>query len=223
MVEHVVHYLKAKGYKRIILTQPPLIYYREPNQYIDFALLKNNFKYLKREVTAVIPLDAAEPLTTFHGDARRSTKKAIREGVRVLISEDYARFYDILKHNLGMRHNVTPTHTLDELIGLQKILPDKIKLFGAYFKEKMLGGIVIFVTNPRVILAFYISHDDKYQTYRPVNLLFYEVIKWGRNQGFKYLDLGTFTLDMTPNWGLGRFKENFAARGFLRDTYELIV
>jgi len=223
MVEHVVQHLKVKGYKRIILTQPPLIYYRNPNQYIDFALLKNNFKYLKREVTAVIPLDAAEPLATFHGDARRSTKKAIREGVKVLISEDYARFYDILKHNLGMRHNVTPTHTLDELISLKKILPDKIKLFGAYFKEKMLGGIVIFVTNPRVILAFYISHDDKYQTYRPVNLLFYEVIKWGRNQGFKYLDLGTFTLDMTPNWGLGRFKENFAARGFLRDTYELII
>jgi len=223
MVEHAVQYFKAKGYKKIMLTQPPLIYYANPNQYLDFALMKNGFEYLKREVTAVIPLSAAEPLTTFHGDARRSTKKAIREGVRVMISDDYARFYGILKHNLGMRHNVTPTHSLSELEKLQKIFPDKIFFFGAYVKDKMLGGIVVFVVNPRVILAFYISHDDKYQNYRPVNLLFYEVIKWGRSQGFKYLDLGTFTLDMTPNWGLGRFKENFSARGFLRDTYQLIV
>jgi lipid II:glycine glycyltransferase (peptidoglycan interpeptide bridge formation enzyme) len=185
--------------------------------------MKNNFSYLKRDVTAVIPLDAAEPLFTFHSDARRSTKKAIREGVRVMFTDDYAAFYDILKHNLGMRHNVTPTHSLDELNRLKIIFPKDIMLFGAFIKEKMVGGMVLFVTNPRVILAFYISHAEKYQHYRPVNLLFYEVIKWGRSQGFKYLDLGTFTLNMTPNWGLGRFKENFAARGFLRDTYQLLV
>jgi hypothetical protein len=223
MVEHAIQYFKTKGYEKIILTQPPLIYYRNPNQYIDFALLKNGFTYVKREVTAVIPLDAAEPLATFHGDARRSTKKAMREGVRVRISGDYGRFYEILRHNLGMRHNVTPTHSLDELLKLQKMLPDKILLFGAYMKDNMLGGVVLFAANTRVILAFYISHDDTYQKYRPVNLLLYEVIKWGRTQGFKYLDLGTFTLDMAPNWGLGRFKENFSARGFLRDTYQLIV
>ena len=223
MVEHVVQHLRTQGFEKIVLTQPPLIYYRNPDQYIDFALVKNNFEYLKRDVTAVIPLDTAEPLTTFHGDARRSTKKAMREGVGIRISNDFPRFYEILKHNLGMRHNVTPTHSLDELTKLKKIFPEQIILFGAYIKDKMVGGMVVFVTNPRVILAFYISHDDTYQNYRPVNLLFYEVIRWGRNQGFKYLDLGTFTLNMTPNWELGRFKENFAARGFLRDTYQLIV
>lgn len=220
IIEHTVAYLKAHGYKKIVLTQPPLIYCRDPNQYIDFALMKIGFSYQKREITAVIPLDRAEPLSTFHADARRSTKKALREGVRVKISEDFKTFYDILKHNLGMRHNVSPTHTLSELLKLKTLFPDKIILFGAYRKEKLLGGMIIFVTNLKVILAFYISHDNSFQSYRPVNLLFYEVIKWGRNRGFKFLDLGTFTLNMEPNWGLGRFKENFNARGFLRDTYQ---
>lgn len=223
LVEHVLQYFKAHGVQKIVLTQPPLVYYRNPDQYIDFALMKNDFSYLKRDVTAVIPLDTAEPLATFHGDARRSTKKAQREGVRVRISTDLPGFYEILKNNLGMRHNVTPTHSLEELIKLHKMFPDKIILFGAYIKDRMAGGMVVFVTNPRVILAFYISHDDHFQNYRPVNLLFYEVIRWGRDQGFKYLDLGTFTLNMAPNWGLGRFKENFAARGFLRDTYQLTI
>jgi hypothetical protein len=223
MVEHTAAYLKKQGYEKIILTQPPLIYYRNPHQYLDFALLKNGFEYVRREVTAVIKLGAGDPLATFHGDARRSTKKAIREGVKVMISEDYAEFYKILKHNLSMRHNVTPTHSLNELMKLQKIFPQRIRLFGAYLEGKMLGGIVVFEANAKVILAFYISHDAKYQNYRPVNLLFYEVIKWGRSQGYKYLDLGTFTLNMDPNWGLGRFKENFSARGFLRDTYQLAM
>ncbi len=220
-VSHLVEYLKNTGIKKIILTQTPLVYYQEPNQYIDFALIKHGFKYRKREITAVIPLNVAEPLLTFHPDARRSTKKAVREGLKVKISNDYEQYYEILKNNLGMRHNVTPTHTLPELLKLKNLYPDEIILFGVYLKEKMIGGMVVFVTNPRVILAFYISHNQNYQTYRPVNLLFYEVIKWGRLKGFKYLDLGTFTLNMEPNWGLGRFKENFNARGFLRDTYEL--
>ncbi len=220
-VEHLVTYLRNHGYNKVVLTQTPIIYYKKPNQYIDFALVKSGFTYLKREVTAVIPLDAAEPLVTFHADARRSTKKAIREGVLVSISDEYDTFYRILKRNLGMRHNVSPTHTLRELKKLKKLYPDDIILFAACRKNRMLGGIVVFVANPKVILAFYISHDSNYQSFRPVNLLFYEVLKWGRNRGFSYLDLGTFTLNMEPNWGLGRFKENHNARGFLRDTYEL--
>ncbi len=220
-VSHLIEYLKKEGIKKLVLTQTPLIYYQEPHQYIDFALMRHGFKYRKREITAVIPLDVAEPLLTFHPDARRSTKKAMREGLKVKISDDYAQYYEILKNNLGMRHNVSPTHTLPELLKLKNLFPDEIILFGVYLKEKMIGGMVVFVTNPRVILAFYISHNAHYQAYRPVNILFYEVIKWGRLKGYKYLDLGTFTLNMEPNWGLGRFKENFNARGFLRDTYEL--
>jgi len=219
--DHMVQYLKAQGYKKIILTQPPLIYYQEPDQYVDFALQKIGFCYRKREITAVIPLDCADPLEMFHSDARRSTKKAIREGVKVRLSDDLAGYYGILKDNLGMRHNVLPTHTLPELMKLKNLFPDDILLFGAFLKEKMLGGIMIFCANPRVLLAFYISHNDLYQAYRPVNLLFYEILNWGRTRGFKYLDLGTFTLNMEPNWGLARFKENSGARGFLRDTYEM--
>jgi len=28
-----------------------------------------------------------------------------------------------------------------------------------------------------------------------------------------------FTVNMDPNWGLGKFKESFGARGILRDTW----
>ncbi len=219
--EHLVHHIRDEGYKKIILTQPPLIYYAQPDQYIDFALQKIGFHCRKREITAVIPLDAGDPLETFRADARRSTKKALREGVRVRISDDITGYYGILKNNLGMRHNVTPTHSLAEIQKLKGLFPEDIILFAAYLKEKMLGGILVFAANARVLLAFYISHDDEYQSYRPVNLLFYEVIRWGRSKGFRYLDLGTFTINMEPNWGLARFKENSGARGYLRDTYEI--
>jgi len=223
MVDHLVSYCKDRGFKKIILTQTPLIYYQSPHQYVDFALAKNGFSFIKREVTAAIPIKSADPLGMFHADARRSTKKAIREGVHVRISDDFRVFYTILENNLGMRHNVSPTHTIDELLRLKKLFPDDILLFAAYLNKTMIGGVVIFITNSSTVLAFYISHNNEYQSYRPVNLLFYEILKWGKLKGYHYLDLGTFTLHMEPNWGLGRFKENHNAHGFLRDTYELMV
>lgn len=221
VIEHLVAYYRSQGFKKIIVTQTPLVYYKDPHQYADFAYAKHGFSYVKREVTAVIPITSAEPLPTFHADARRSTKKAQREGIQVRITDELKRFYTILANNLGMRHNVKPTHTLNELHKLHRLFPDDIILFAAYCEKVMIGGIVVFITNRKTLLAFYISHDNNYQQFRPVNLLFYEILKWGYYQGFTYLDLGTFTLHMEPNWGLGRFKENHNAHGYLRDTLEL--
>ena len=70
-----------------------------------------------------------------------------------------------------------------------------------------------------MILAFYISHDEAYQEYRAVNLLFATIMKESAIKGFSYLDFGIFTVNMDPNWGLGRFKENFGSRGVFRDTF----
>ena len=85
----------------------------------------------------------------------------------------------------------------------------------------MLAGAVNFIINEHVVLAFYISHQEKYQEYRSVNLLFYSIFNWAISNGFKIYDFGTFTVDEEPNMGLGRFKENFGASGVFRDTVEL--
>ncbi|RKY88366.1 hypothetical protein DRQ09_02990 [candidate division KSB1 bacterium] len=178
------------------------------------------FRYLRRELTSVLSLEF-EDNEVFTEELKRNIKKAIRSGIMVLENRDFENYYEILKNNLKMRHNVTPTHTLQELTLLNKLFPLKIRLFAAYLKTKMVGGIVLFVCNERAVLAFYISHNEKYQEYRVVDLLISEVIRWCRIKGFKYLDFGTFTLNMNPNFGLGKFKEKFGAKGIFRDTFYL--
>jgi len=184
-------------------------------------LVKNGFGYKKREVSSVIPLTFSENevLNTFSSESRRAVRRAVKLGVQVRESEDYETFYKILKRNLKMRHNVQPTHTLDELLLLRKIYPDRIRLFGAYVEHEMVAGVVMFDCNERVVLAFYISHNEDRQQFRGVNCLFYEIIKWAIRKKFAYLDFGIFTVNMDPNWGLGRFKESFGAQGIFRDTF----
>jgi len=223
LVEAFVQYLHQDDFQWVELTPPPLFYSVQPTNNIDFALLKNGFRYVKRELTSVVQLPEKKEnvLSVLKSEARTAIRKAQKMGVVVEESDKYEEFYHILRDNLRMRHDVAPTHTLEELLRLKEMLPDEIRLFSAYVKNEQVAGVVLFLCNPRVMLAFYISHREEHQQYRPVNVLFYHIMEWGRRRSFRYLDFGTFTLNMEPNWGLGKFKETFGARGLFRDTYFL--
>lgn len=222
LVEALLNYCKLYGVDRVEMTLPPVIYLTRPSHYVDFALYKNGFTYKKREVSSIISLDFSveDILEKFKPEARTAYRRSVKLGVEVKESEDLASFYPILQKNLAMRHNVTPTHTLEELITLKKIFPKRIRQFGAFLDDRMVAGVTNFLCNDRVVLAFYISHDQAYQEYRPVNHLFLEIIRWSIEKGYRFLDFGIFTVNEEPNWGLGKFKESFGARGILRDTFQ---
>ncbi len=221
MVEALLATAADDDIEQIILTHPPAIYNQRVSNYIDFALYKHGFSYLKREVSSMLTLESSieENLEKFRSSTRRNYRKSVRKGVTIRQSQDYATFYKILKKNLKIRHNVQPTHSLEELEKLAQMFPDKIQLFGAFLENKMIAGVVNFICNQNVVLAFYISHDEAYQEYRAVNLLFYEIIRWSIQRNFKYLDFGIFTVNEDPNFGLGRFKESFGSSGVFRDTF----
>lgn len=216
----LLDYAREEGFERVLMTLPPTIYNRRLSNYIDFALLRHGFTYARREVSSILFLERtpADNLAKFTDASRRAVRKARQSGVEVRFSADLDSFYHILLNNLKRRHNVVPAHTLDELRRLAGLFPTEIHLLAAYLDGRMIAGITIFDANPDVTLAFYISHDEAFQEYRAVNLLFYELIAWAAKHGFRYLDFGIFTVNMEPNLGLARFKESFGASGMFRDT-----
>lgn len=225
MVGQLKRYARDAGFQRVQLTLPPAIYQQRVSNYLDFALLQNGFGYLKREVSSMLNIES-EPeinLTRFKATHRTAVRRAIKQGVQIRESEDYEAFYHILEQNLKIRHNVKPTHTLEELLDLKRRFPHEIRLFGAYHDNRLVAGVVNFTANASVVLAFYISHDEAFQHLRAVNLLFYEIIKWCHQNGFRFLDFGIFTVNEEPNFGLGRFKERFGASGVFRDTFLLAL
>ncbi len=225
LVKGLIDYARSENFRKIDITFAPIFYSHEINNYLDYSLFMNGFTYRKREVSSFVTLDFTEDtvLQKFKPESRTAVRRAMKLGVTVRDSNDFPQFYEILKKNLKMRHNVQPTHSLKELLLLKEMFPEKIHLYGAYLDGKIIAGVVMFHCNKLVNLAFYISHDEAYQQYRPVNLLFYEVFKKSIQQGFRYFDFGIFTVNMEPNWGLARFKENFGSKGIFRDTFVKVL
>lgn len=225
LADCLVTYAKGCEFDRIRITLPPTLYQRRLSNYMDFAFFKQNFHYVKRDITSILFLEESLETTVekFRSSHRRAVRKANEKGVVVRQSNDFDSFYRILENNLNIRHGVTPTHSLEELKHIHELFPDKINLFAAYIDDTMVAGVVNFLVNNYVVLAFYISHDENYAKYRAVNLLFYSIFDWAVQSHFKIYDFGTFTVDEEPNMGLGRFKENFGASGIFRDTIELTI
>ncbi len=225
LTQNLIDYSVQEKFEKIVVTNVPVVYQRRYNQYLDFAFIKNGFNYLKREVTSVITLDVDEDnvMKLIKPESRTSVRKSEKMGVVIKKSNDFEEYYDILKSNLAMRHNVQPAHTPEELYMLKELFPQKIQLFGAYLKNKMIAGVINFYCNDKVVLVFYISHNQEFQQYRAVNLLFYTIMKDAISRGLEFLDFGLFTVNMEPNWGLGKFKESFGARGILRNTFYLDI
>ena len=223
MSEALVTYVKENNFSGIRITLPPTLYQRRLSNYMDFSFFKQGFTYSKRDVTSILFLEDSldKNLAKFKSSHLRAVRNAQEKGVNVRQSNDFDSFYHILEQNLKIRHGVSPTHTLAELKNIHALFPDRINLFAAFVKDVMVAGVVNFVVNDHVVLAFYISHDEAYQEFRAVNLLFYSIFDWAIQQGFKIYDFGTFTVNEEPNMGLGRFKENFGASGIFRDTIEL--
>ncbi len=229
VVETLKEYGKQKGIKEFLLTSAPRIYERHPNENLDFAMLWLGFKYDLHYISSAIKLEHDEDIISrFQPTVRRNIRKYLDDAdLRVEINDSYDEFYPILLENKA-RHDVKPTHSLEDLLKLKELFPNKIKLFMVYYKDKPIAGSCLFICNKTVTLCFYNMLKYEFEKLKPIHRVMYEVVKWSTENGFKYVDIGVSQdtkaeNPMTPGLSLIDFKEKFDAKTVMRNTLKLTL
>ncbi len=223
-------YIAARGVKDVFLTSAPVIYQPIITQNLDFALLYRGYAYQRHYISHTIDLSGEQPiLDRFHPTARRHYRHAekqtglvVEEIAQSALPGELAEFYPIMVENKA-RLGTTPTHSLDDLLKLNELLPDLLKLFTARLSGELIAGFLLFRANARVALSFYPMMRYDFEEYKPMYLLSQRAIEWAKRDGYAFFDLGVSqdTSDdnpMTPKLSLIRFKEKFDSRGLLRST-----
>jgi hypothetical protein len=224
-------YIKTTGVKEVYLTQAPVIYQPIITQNLEFALLYGGYSFQRHYISHAIDVsDDSHPYKRFQPTTRKHIRRVLREHSDIRIEEvtkkeierGLKEFYPILLENKA-KYNATPTHTLDELLKLNELLPDLMKLFLVRKADVPIAGSLLFIANPRVALIFYHMLRYQYDELKPIYLLMDEVTRWSQSHGFSFIDIGVSqdTTDenpMTPALSLIRFKEKFDSRGLLRST-----
>jgi hypothetical protein len=217
IVESMIAFSKELGAERIEIVLPPPVYLECQDQVQEFCLLAAGFKLVRAEVTEVIHLPGFLE-ASLSSPYRRGVNKALRQGVQVVESRDFESFSRVLREDRRGK-GITPTHSLEDLVRIDALVPGKAKLFIAQADGEIVGGTLLFVAGPRTVLNMYLCQNPEARSQRVSNLLVYETAVWARDAGFIYYDLGTSSRGMKPNWGLTRFKEGFLGRGYLRPAF----
>ena len=227
LVSTLKEYGKQTGIKEILLTSAPRIYEKYQNENLDFALLWQGFEYDLHYISSAVKLDEnRDIISRFQPTVRRNVRKTLKNpDIKVELNDRYDEFYPILIENKS-RHNVKPTHSLEDLLKLKELLPDNIKLFMVYYKDEPIAGSNVFVCNNRVTLCFYNMLRYEFEKLKPIHRVMYEVVKWSTENGYEYVDIGVSQdtkadNPMTPSMSLIDFKEKFDAKTVMRNTFKI--
>lgn len=92
-----------------------------------------------------------------------------------------------------------------------------------YYKDKPIGGSLMFYVNRTVALCFYNMLLYEYAHFKPIQRVMYEVVKDATEKGYSYVDIGVSQdtkaeNPMTPSMNLIEFKEKFDAKTIMRNT-----
>jgi len=144
---------------------------------------------------------------------QRNIRKAEREGVVVLRRgasiEDLTRVYFDLHLETRRRHGVpTQPRRFFEHLWREMLEPGHGFLLLASVDGRPVAGGVFLTWKDTVVYKFGAS-SPRFWSLRPNNLLFWEAIRWGCEQGFRRFDFGRSDV---ANRGLRKFKDNWGTQ-----------
>ncbi|MDD4497006.1 MAG: peptidoglycan bridge formation glycyltransferase FemA/FemB family protein [Methanosarcinaceae archaeon] len=149
---------------------------------------------------------------------RYNIKKSISNGCKVEItnkptSEELKTFIKLYnetmdKNNAARKYYFTKKFIEDHFQLLDSIL---IKII---YDEEIIGA-AMFIFNGKVIHYHLSGMNYNFKKLYSTDLMLWEVIKWGKEKGFKYLHLGG---GVSKNDSLFKFK-----RGFSNDVYQFYI
>lgn len=211
----IERYYEDNTIQKIVYKAIPYIYKTEQGEEDLYALFMNNWKLVRRDFSTIVKKE-----TSYVPDrSRRKNKKiAITNDVSVELSEDYITFWNLLNENLVSRHDVKPTHTLEELQLLSSTFPENIKLIAGFKDNEMLGGALILLT-PFVCKIQYSVNSLKGRTFKVLDAIFTSIIE--KNES-SYVDFGHSSEQGGKylNEGLSKFKSYFNGEALVCDFYE---
>lgn len=160
------------------------------------------------KVTMILELvDDSEVIwKSFKSKVRNQVRKATKSGLEVKVGgiEYLDDFYEPFAVN--MRALGSPVHSKELFENLLHEFSDSTRIFNVYLDSENVGG-AIFISFKDTAEVPWASSKREYFQYCPNNLLYWEMIKYACEQGFKYFDFGRSTKDS----GTYRFKKQWGA------------
>jgi hypothetical protein len=212
--------LKNMGVTKVIYKPVPHIYHKLPSQEDIYTLFRLNAKKIGCAVSTAV-FQHNKP--GFSELRRRGIKKAQKENLTVLPSEDFHHYMNLVNNNLTNKYGTSAVHSSHEIMRLHSLFPENIQLFVVENAGEMVAGVIVYVMST-VVHVQYIVVNESGKKSGALDLLFDQLIN-NRFAEIPVFDFGTSTENQGQylNENLIFQKEGFGGRGIVYETYEYMI
>lgn len=234
LFEKLEEYCIKNNINFIEFRHSPRIFLKNPLDQIEFVLINRGYIREAEELATCYDLSQIKYLTqsqyinyynnNTNTKARQNIKKAISHKLNFKIinnKNEISTYYNILENNLK-KYNTKPVHSLEEIIKLFSLYPERVKIVVAELNGKILGGFLIFNINSIGWHIFYSALDYNYIEYKPIHFCLFMLKKYLSEMSYKYLNYGISTENSGKyiNESLLSFKESFNGIGVIRTYWQ---
>lgn len=218
--ESLIDFARRNNLNRIVYKAVPHIYHSQPAEEDLYALFRCSARLVRRDVSTTIRTAGGLPLSKGRKWAVNQSRK---NQIEVRESADFDFFMRLEAEVLAAKYNAVPVHTAAEMNLLAERFPAGIKLFGAFLRDEMLAGAIVY-ENRTVAHAQYLatSADGKKMCALDA-VLQYLIAGYYAEKRFFDFGISTERQGMHLNAGLIDFKESWGGRATVYDTYEIPV
>ena len=150
-------------------------------------------------------------MNSFKKKTRTKIRKALKDGVTVVITENIELIYNHIKETL-LRQKSIHYPSLEYLISLQKNLGENVNYFIAVKDGEIQGCSTIVHDNIKGYALYAGSHPRA--AYGSLNLMYYEIMRYLKNKDVKAFDFVGTRINIPQGSkfaGIAQFKESFNA------------
>lgn len=182
------------------------------SRYLELRHVGRRFAHLpsqSRKVSMVLPLQATAEaqFAALDRKLRNQVRKAEKSGLTVRAGgvELAAAFHQVLAEN--MRDLGSPVHGLRFFEEILRTFPSNARVFSVWLGELPIAASLVLWHRRRLEVPW-ASSIRRYNPLCPNILLYWEMLKFGVEQGFDSFDFGR----STPHEGTYQFKEQWGAQ-----------
>lgn len=216
--DEMKNFLPSIGIKELIYKAVPHIYHSYPAEEDLYAIFHNNGTLIESNISTTIQTYNA---IKFNRNSIRAIGRANENGIKVIESENYDDFWNILTKRLNSKYNVNPVHSLDEIKLLKSRFPKNIRLFIGILNDNILGGCLIYDTTNVSHVQYSASTQEGRE--KGVLPLLYQELTSTIFKNTRYFDFGISNEDHGKylNKGLVMQKTGFGGRAIVHNIYKL--
>ncbi len=220
LVTAVIAHLRKEGMQHFAVKIMPSFLQKNYSSALEYFLVHQGGSLYRRDLNFVV--DLRNPLA-LHKSKLKKLNAIDHDRLSIEETSELDGFWnEVLIPVLKESHGVAPVHTFAEIQLLRDRFPKHIVQYNVSEEGQVIAGMTLFIDNG-VVKSQYGAAVGRGKEMRALDLLYLELFKKYKSEGYSHFDMGTTTVDGGSNYNLGltKYKEEFGATPVNLDHYTI--